>query len=297
MISIENICKSFKDKKVLDNISINLDKGEILAILGADGSGKSTLIKIIIGMIKPDSGKISINDIYITKNISSTRELLGYKAQEFSLYLDLTVSENIRFFGNLYALSGKELDERENFILDFIGLKNFKHRFAEALSGGMKSRLSIGCALVHNPLVLLLDEPNVGVDPASRKSVWKLLRELTKSGKTIILTTPYFLEGDLADTVAFIKNGEIVLFGKPKDLVENLDFVPYNINGENLQDFYFDLKKKDLDFKFWLKNEHIRVLLDKDIEIDELSEKISINKDLITKDKPDLEDIYLWHSA
>jgi ABC-2 type transport system ATP-binding protein len=297
MISIENICKSFEDKKVLDNINISVEKGEILAILGADGSGKSTLIKIVIGMIKPDSGKISINGIDITKNISSTRELLGYKAQEFSLYQDLTVSENIRFFGSLYALSGKELNERENFILDFVGLKNFKQRFAEALSGGMKSRLAIGCALVHNPLVLILDEPNVGVDPASRKNVWKLLRDLTKSGKTIILTTPYFLEGDLADKVTFIKNGKIVLFGKPKDLVENLDFIPYTVSGENLQDFYFDLKKRELDFKFWLKNEHIRILLHKDIEIDKLSEKISINKEFIKKDNPDLEDIYLWHST
>ncbi|MEO1784328.1 ABC transporter ATP-binding protein [Thermodesulfobium sp. 4217-1] len=297
MISIENICKSFGNKKVLDDININVEKGEILAILGSDGSGKSTLIKIIIGMIKPDSGKISVNDIDITKDISSTRELLGYKAQEFSLYQDLTVSENIRFFGSLYALSGKDLDERESFILDFIGLKDFKQRFAEALSGGMKSRLAIGCALVHNPLVLLLDEPNVGVDPASRKSVWKLLRDLTKSGKTIVLTTPYFLEGDLADKVTFIKNGKIVLFGRPKDLLENLDFIPYIVNGDNLQDFYFDLKKKHLDFKFWLKNEHIRVLLRKDIEIDTLSEKISINRDLIKRDNPDLEDIYLWHSA
>lgn len=297
MISIENVCKSFGDKKVLDNIDIFVEKGEILAILGSDGSGKSTLIKIIIGMIEPDSGKISVNDIDITKDISSTRELLGYKAQEFSLYQDLTVSENIRFFGSLYALSGKELDERENFILDFIGLKNFRHRFAEALSGGMKSRLAIGCALVHNPLVLLLDEPNVGVDPASRKSIWKLLGDLTKSGKTIILTTPYFLEGDLADKVAFIKNGKIVLFGRPKDLVENLDFVPYNVNGDNLQDFYFGLKEKNLDFKFWLKNEHIRVLLRKDIGIDKLSERISINRELIKRDNPDLEDIYLWHST
>ncbi len=161
----------------------------------------------------------------------------------------------------------------------------------------MKSRLAIGCALVHNPLVLLLDEPNVGVDPASRKSVWKLLKELTKSGKTIVLTTPYFLEGDLADKVTFIKNGKIVLFGKPKDLVENLDFIPYTLTKDNLQEFYFDLKKKKLDFKFWLKNEHIRVLLSKDIEIDRLSEKISISRDLIKRDDPDLEDIYLWHSA
>ncbi len=297
MISIENICKSFGNKKALDDININVEKGEILAILGSDGSGKSTLIKIIIGMIKPDSGKISVNDIDITKDISSTRELLGYKAQEFSLYQDLTVSENIRFFGSLYTLSGKDLDERESFILDFIGLKDFKQRFAEALSGGMKSRLAIGCALVHNPLVLLLDEPNVGVDPASRKSVWKLLKELTKSGKTIVLTTPYFLEGDLADKVTFIKNGKIVLFGKPKDLVENLDFIPYTLTKDNLQEFYFDLKKKKLDFKFWLKNEHIRVLLSKDIEIDRLSEKISISRDLIKRDDPDLEDIYLWHSA
>ncbi|AEE15164.1 Fe(3+)-transporting ATPase [Thermodesulfobium narugense DSM 14796] len=298
MISIVNITKSFGKKKVLDNINLELDKGKILTILGPDGSGKTTLIKIIIGLLRPDSGEIFINNINITKNISSTRELIGYKAQEFSLYQDLTISENIRFFGNLYSLSGKELDEREDFILEFIGLKSFKHRFAEALSGGMKTRLAIGCALIHNPPVLLLDEPNVGVDPASRKSVWKLLRELTNSGKTIIVTTPYFLEGELSDKVVFIKEGKTVLSGKPKELLENIDFIVYKIEGENLQNFYFDLKKKEFEFKYWLKNEHIRILLSKNEEFSKISEKILVNNNKTVKiDKPDLEDIYLWHST
>ncbi|WP_448588897.1 ABC transporter ATP-binding protein [Thermodesulfobium sp.] len=296
MISIVNLYKSFNDKVVLKNINLNVSKKEILAILGPDGSGKTTLIKIIIGIIRPDSGKVLVNEIDTTKNISTTRELIGYKAQDFSLYQDLSVSENIRFFGNLYSLSDNELKQREEFILDFIGLKNFKHRFAEALSGGMKSRLAIGCALIHNPPVLLLDEPNVGVDPASRRDIWKLLRELSNSGKTIIITTPYFLEGNLADRVVFIKEGEVVLTGNPHEILKNLDFLTYKILGENLQDFYFDLKKSKLDFKCWLKSDHIRLLLHKDIDFNKILEKISLNKRTVELDEPDLEDVYLWQS-
>jgi len=215
VIEINEVSRFFGPLQAVRNCSLTLRKGEILGLVGPDGAGKTTLIRMIAGVLRPDRGKIH------TPGFANFREFqrhLGYMPQHFSLYEECTVEENVALLGRLYGISGKELRKKSREVLEMVGLFAFRKRLGGNLSGGMKQKLSLGALLVHDPEVLLLDEPGTGVDPVSRREFWRLLYGLNRRGITILLSTPYMDEALLCSRLAFLSEGRLLISGTPGEI-------------------------------------------------------------------------------
>lgn len=215
MIKVENISKTFTSLKALDQVSLQVDQQDILGLIGPDGAGKTTLMRIICGLLDPDQGKVILMNQAPEK---IDRQNLGYMPQRFSLYTDLTVQENIEFFGSLYSLPKQVISRRAEQVLEITGLSDFTNRLAGSLSGGMKQKLALICALITRPPLLVLDEPTYGVDPQSRQDFWRILYQLNHQGMTIMVSTPYMDEAELCTRVAFINQGRILACDTPHNL-------------------------------------------------------------------------------
>jgi ABC-2 type transport system ATP-binding protein len=220
IIEISNLNKSFGSIKAVNDLSLEINSGEMFGLVGPDGAGKTTIIKILCGLIDFDSGNVSL----MGKDIRSKRKLIqnkiGYLSQKFSLYRDLSVDENIEFFADIHNVS--DYRERRDELLEFTRLKNFRKRLADRLSGGMKQKLALACSLIHRPQILFLDEPTTGVDPVSRRDFWKILSNLISEGITVVMSTPYLDEAERCTRVAMMNQGKIVTLDKPRNLKESI---------------------------------------------------------------------------
>ena len=214
VLSVSDLKKSYGPVKALSSFSIYLEAGEFLCLVGPDGAGKSTGLRLLCGLERPDSGEIELFGLKIAGFNSVLRARIGYLPQNFSLYEDLTVEENLVFFAELYGI--KDYRPRLASLLEFTRLEPFRDRLAGRLSGGMKQKLSLSCTLIHNPDILLLDEPTTGVDPVSRRDFWQILFRLQQQGKSILMTTPYLDEAERASRVAFIHQGRIIACDRPE---------------------------------------------------------------------------------
>ena len=227
MILANNLHKSFGTVEAVRGLNLNIPAGEIYGLVGADGAGKTTTLRLLVGALSLDSGEASVCGFDIQKQLEQVRMNIGYLSQRFSLYEDLTVLENIRFFAEVRGLKSHEWQPRCMEILDFVGLAPFKDRFAGQLSGGMKQKLGLASALVTRPRVLLLDEPTTGVDPVTRQDFWQLLIKLVvadgASGFSVIIATPYMDEAARCHRVGFLKHGELIAEGTPGQLRGLLD--------------------------------------------------------------------------
>jgi len=230
MINTTGVSKSFGHIQVVKAVDLHVTKQEICGLVGPDGAGKTTLIRMICGLITPDKGQVAI--LGVAPEMLAERENLGYMPQRFSLYGDLTVMENINFFGAMYKLDKKIIIQRADEILTITNLIDFKDRFADNLSGGMKQKLALTCALVTRPKILVLDEPTYGVDPESRKEFWRILYHLNKEGMTILTSTPYMDEAELCTKVAFIDQGRVVKIDSPQGLKEKFPFTILELQVE-----------------------------------------------------------------
>ena len=215
MISCDKLVKFFDGQKVLDGISLQVRQGEIFGLVGPDGAGKTTLIRLLLGLLRPDSGCSAVLN---GREAFACREATGYVPQRFSLYGDLTVWENIRLLGSLYGADGSNIEKRATEILTFTNLLLFKDRLADNLSGGMKQKLALAAGLMHRPQLFFLDEPTTGVDPVSRREFWQMLYQLNQEGMTVFVSTPYMEEAELCSRIAFLNCGEIVALGSPEEL-------------------------------------------------------------------------------
>lgn len=219
IIKILDLYKSFEDIKAVNGISFNVDTGQMFGLVGPDGAGKSTIIRILAGLLSFDNGSLTILDMDLKTNKKKIQDNIGYLSQRFSLYGDLTIDENIEFFAKIHGVSNYE--ERRNELLQFTRLTKFRDRLADNLSGGMKQKLALACSLIHKPKILYLDEPTTGVDPVSRRDFWKILANLLKDGVTIFMSTPYLDEAERCNKVALINKGKIISLDTPEKIKES----------------------------------------------------------------------------
>jgi ABC-2 type transport system ATP-binding protein len=233
LVHIDNVSKSFIPhvRPALSSISATIQKGQIVGIAGPDGAGKTTLIRLIAGLLKPTSGSITIAGYDPILHSQQVHELIGYMPQKFGLYEDLNVIQNLRLYADLQGVVGNERNEAFAKLLNFTKLEPFKDRLSGALSGGMKQKLGLACALIKKPKLLLLDEPSVGVDPISRRELWKMVQELLSEGITVLWSTAYLDEAERANTVILLNEGKLLYFGSPIELEKNVEGKTYKIEN------------------------------------------------------------------
>ncbi len=240
IIEIENLKKNFGEITAVDGISLNVLKGEMFGLVGPDGAGKTTTIKILCGLLNPNDGNVKLLGKDLSRNVAEIQKKIGYLSQKFSLYGDLTVDENIEFIAEIHNVSGFE--QRRDELLEFTRLKPFRNRLADKLSGGMKQKLALACALIHRPEIIFLDEPTTGVDPVSRRDFWKILSNLQKEGITIFMTTPYLDEAERCNRVALMNKGKIIAFDTPQDIKQSIDLEVVEIVCQPIRTAYRLLK-------------------------------------------------------
>ena len=231
-IKVSNISKSYKNVKALKDISFEVKEGELFGLIGPDGAGKTTLFRVLTTLLFADNGTATVAGFDVVKDYKCIRKSVGYMPGKFSLYQDLTVEENLNFFATIF---GTSIEKNYDLIKDiYVQIEPFKDRRAGKLSGGMKQKLALSCALIHKPKVLFLDEPTTGVDPVSRKEFWEMLKRLQQKGITILVSTPYMDEAELCDRIALIQDGRILEIDTPQEIVKHYPKSIYNVSASNM---------------------------------------------------------------
>lgn len=293
VIKIESLKKSYGSISAVKEISLNVSEGEMFGLVGPDGAGKTTTIRIMCGLLNPDSGDINILKMDIRKNRKEVQNQIGYLSQKFSLYGDLTIDENIEFFADIHAV--KNYRERRNELLAFTRLTQFRDRLAENLSGGMKQKLALACSLIHKPKILFLDEPTTGVDPVSRRDFWKILSDLQREGITIFMTTPYLDEAERCNRVALMHQGKIISINTPKKIKESINKKTLEIISDNIRASYKILLNNGIEAQIF--GDRINIMIDNyDIEYPAIEKILSSNSINILSKKliqPSLENVFI----
>lgn len=239
-VSVTQLSKSYSSIKALDDVSFDVPKGELFGIIGPDGAGKTTLFRLLTTLILPDSGSAVIEGLDVVKDYAAVRHIIGYMPGKFSLYQDLTVEENLNFFATVFNTTVKG----NYYLIEDIykHIEPFKTRRAGKLSGGMKQKLALSCALIHKPKVLFLDEPTTGVDPVSRKEFWEMLLKLKNQGITIIVSTPYMDEARLCDRIALMQNGKFLRIDSPENIIASYPQKLWSVTADNMHGLLNDLR-------------------------------------------------------
>ncbi len=295
-INIEDLHKSYDDVKAVQGIRYNIRKGEMFGLVGPDGAGKTTTIRMLCGLVKPDSGSATLLDMDIVKDKNKIKDQIGYLSQRFSLYGDLTIDENIEFFAEIHNV--KNFEDRRNELLEFTRLTPFRDRLADNLSGGMKQKLALACSLIHKPQILFLDEPTTGVDPVSRRDFWKILSSLLKEGITVFMSTPYLDEAERCNKVALMHKGKIISLDTPARIKESINVEIAEIVCTRVRDAN-KLVKEKLHNEVQLFGDRINVVLDKgDNNLEQvlkLLESNSINVVSYRIVPPSLENVFIHY--
>ncbi|MCB0760718.1 MAG: ABC transporter ATP-binding protein [Flavobacteriales bacterium] len=267
-ISMRNIGKSYKEVIALNDISFDVADGELFGLIGPDGAGKTTLFRILCTLIVPDQGEARVRGLDVVEDFRSIRKSIGYMPGRFSLYQDLTVQENLEFFATIF---GTTIEQNYHLVRDiYTQLEPFKQRLAGDLSGGMKQKLALCCALIHKPEVLFLDEPTTGVDAVSRKEFWQMLKRLKKDGLAILVSTPYMDEAALCDRIALMQNGRILDINTPQKISEEFVGVLYAVKSSRVYDLLIALRAHPLVLSCYAFGEYLHVTLAKSEDSKEL---------------------------
>jgi ABC-type multidrug transport system ATPase subunit len=300
-IEINGLTKKFGNFTAVDGVSFSVESGEIFGFLGPNGSGKSTLIRMLCGLITPTTGTARVSGFDILKQIDEVRQSIGYMSQQFSLYQDLTVWENINFYAHVYGLKSERLKQRRDAVIDLTHINDYTRRRAGALSGGWKQRLALACALVHEPKIIFLDEPTAGIDPVARRELWDLFFQLSGQGITLFVTTHYMDEAERCARVGYIYNSKLITYGEPDELKHLPDVTPADakwaeVTCPNTTVALAELKRADyvLDATIFGQSIHLLMLRDEPLErLKETLRKIGITDAEVALARPSLEDVFV----
>lgn len=293
-IDVSGVTKSYGGVTALDNVSFKVESGEMFGLIGPDGSGKSSLYKILATITAPDAGTATVCGLDTVRDYSKLRTIIGYMPEKFSLYQDLSVSENLNFFASLFGVTIKE--NYDIIATVFSQLERFPNRKAGALSGGMKQKLALSCALIHRPEILLLDEPTTGVDAVSRSEFWDMLSTLREKGITILVSTSYMDEATRCERIALIDKGKILRINTPVGLVVGLDENLYNASASRMFDLLTRLREMPEVEDCYTFGATLHVVADKSFDPDEAKRKLSesgLNDVEIYPAKGDIEDLFI----
>jgi ABC-type multidrug transport system ATPase subunit len=285
-VEINNVSKSFGETLALNNLSCSINEGELFGFIGPDGAGKTTLFRILTTLLLADKGDVKVAGFEVVKEYKQIRHNVGYMPGTFSLYQDLTVEENLKFFAGVFKTT---IEKNYHLIEDiYKQIEPFKNRRAGKLSGGMKQKLALSCALIHKPKVLFLDEPTTGVDAVSRKEFWEMLAKLKAGGLTIVVSTPYMDEAALCDRVALIQKGEILSIDTPEQIRNSFPFELIKVKAKNMFALMNILKESPQVYSSYLFGEFLHIVLNKGVSKDDFMENLdgqgveNLNWDVIT---------------
>jgi ABC-type multidrug transport system ATPase subunit len=294
MVEFHHIYKSYEGVPAVKDISFNVNKGELFGLIGPDGAGKSTLFRILTTVLLPDSGHVLFDGHDVVKDYEFVRRNVGYMPGKFSLYQDLSVRENLEFFATIFNTT---IEENYNLIKDiYQQLEPFEDRRAGDLSGGMKQKLALSCALIHKPEVLVLDEPTFGVDAVSRKEFWDMLKTLKEKGVTILVSTPYMDEAELCDRVALIQKGEILEIDTPEGIINRFDKNLYKLKTTEIYPTLMALAKMEGMENSFSFGQEIHLYLEDEIDEKRLESQLKekgIKQVEVFKGQPEIEDCFM----
>ncbi len=297
-VTAESLTKKFDSFVAVNNVNFSVKKGEIFGFLGPNGAGKSTTIRMLCGLLTPTGGKGWVGGYDIFTESEQIKKIIGYMSQKFSLYQDLTVEENIRFYSGVYNIKEEKKKERMDWVLSMAGLTDMRRSLTSVLSGGWKQRLALGCAILHEPQILFLDEPTSGVDPIARRDFWELIYDLAGHGVTVFVTTHYMDEAEYCDRMSLMYGGKIIALGTSMELKEK--YFPYDIYSldcVNPTSILGRLKQMDTiaDAALFGHSVHI-IVKDKNMTPERLNRAIEEICEIESLEKitPSLEDVFVW---
>jgi ABC-2 type transport system ATP-binding protein len=296
-IQVEHLTRRFGEFVAVNDLTFDVRQGEIFGFLGSNGAGKSTTIRMLCGLLRPSSGAARVDGVDVGRDPEAVKRRIGYMSQRFSLYEKLTVDQNIAFFGGVYGLAGDRLEARRGFVLDMAGLRGRENRLTSALSGGWRQRLALGCAILHEPKIVFLDEPTGGVDPLSRRQFWLLIDNLARNGVTVLVTTHYLDEAEHCHRIAIIQAGRLAALGTVSELKQVFAGRPIlevraaqPVNAMRLLDAQPEVEKTSI-----FGTAVHAVLRSADADVRELGERVNagLSGATWTLVEPSLEDVFL----
>jgi len=298
-IKVENISRRFGDIAAVDEVSFSVSPGELFGLVGPDGAGKTTLLRMLAGVLRPNRGDADLLGVSVSTEPETVKQEIAYMPQRFGLYTDLTVMENLNFYADLYAVSKRERKQRLERLFHFSNLGPFKTRLAGALSGGMKQKLALSCALIHMPKILLLDEPTFGVDPISRRDLWLIVHEMVEEGVTAIVSTAYMDEAERFDRVALLNKGQVLAMDSPDQLQDNLEGDILTVMSSSPRKARDVLRTETFVKQASLFGDKLHVIVrsaSKDIpQVEQLLDQNGLSDVVINKTSASLEDVFIQY--
>lgn len=298
IIKINGLKKSYGSVLAVDGVNYKVNSGEMFGLVGPDGAGKTTTIRMLVGLLNPDFGTAEVLGYDLLSQKKIIKDEIGYLSQRFSLYGDLTIDENIEFFADIHGV--KNFKDRRNELLEFTRLTPFKDRLADKLSGGMKQKLALACTLIHKPKIIFLDEPTTGVDPVSRRDFWKILSNLQKEGITIFMSTPYLDEAERCNRVALMDKGKIISCDTPKNVKDSMKMQILELVCSPVRTAY-NVIKSTTDFEVQMYGDRLNIAITEYEQDYALIKKIFVENSIMEIDKriitPSLENVFIHYMS